>query len=82
MYYLLLANGIPWIGWIPGLLVGSQQGFLMPKFKIYPALFESGFPNATHRLLAIIFALGGYGPLMGALIATPMDVGRDGLSGL
>lgn len=82
MYYLQLANGITWIGWIPGLLVGSQQGFLMPKFDTYPALFESGFPNATHRLLAIIFALGGYGPLIGALIATWMDVGRDGLSGL
>ncbi len=37
--YLLLANGITWLCWIPGLLIGMQQGYLMPNFDSYAALF-------------------------------------------
>jgi len=37
--YLLLANGITWLCWIPGLVIGMQQNYLMPNFDSYTALF-------------------------------------------
>lgn len=77
--YLLLANGISWLGWLPGLMIGSQQGYIMPNFDTYAALFESGFANTPHILLAIAFALGVYGPLLGDLVATWMDGGTAGV---
>jgi membrane protease YdiL (CAAX protease family) len=54
----------------------------MPNLDSYAALFESGFVNTQHMLLAIAFALGVYGPLLGGLVATWMDGGREGLSDL
>lgn len=79
LVYLILAMGITWLYWIPGLLIGSQQGYVMPNFDTYAALFEAGFTNTQHLLLAIAFQLGVYGPLIGSLVATWMDGGRDGL---
>lgn len=80
--YLLLANGITWLFWIPGLVIGFQQGYIMPNFDSYATLFESGFANTQHILLAIPFSLGVYGPLIASLVATRMDGGREGLSDL
>jgi membrane protease YdiL (CAAX protease family) len=51
----------------------------MPNFDTYHILLESGFANTQHRLLSVAFALGVYGPLIGGLVATWMDGGRDGL---
>ena len=33
--YLILAMGITWLGWIPGLIIGAQQGYIMPNFTTY-----------------------------------------------
>ena len=79
---LLLAFGITWLGWIPGLIIGSQQGYLMPNFDTYADLFETGYPNTSHIWLVIAFQLGVYGPLIGGLVATWMDGGKEGLSDL
>ena len=80
--YLLLANTITWLAWFPGLVIGAQKGYIMPNFDTYGTLFENGFVNSQHRLLAIIFTLGVYGPLIGSLVASWMDNGREGLSNL
>lgn len=80
--YLLLANGITWICWIPGLVASWQQGYLMPNFNTYATLFEKGFASPQHLWLAIAFQLGVYGPLVGGLVATWMDRGRQGLRDL
>jgi membrane protease YdiL (CAAX protease family) len=77
--YLLLANGITWLCWLPGLIIGYQQGYLMPNFDTYHLLFGSGFENTEHILLAILFFLGVYGPLIAGLAATWMDGGKEGL---
>lgn len=52
----------------------------MPNFNTYHILFETGFANTQHLLLAIAFFLGVYGPLVGGLVATWMDGGRAGLA--
>lgn len=80
--YLLLANGITWLCWIPGIVIGTQQGYIMPNFDTYIALFGSGFANSQHMWLGIAFQLAVYGPLIGGLVATWMDSGRDGLANL
>ena len=80
--YLLLANGITWLCWIPGLLAGAQHGYIMPNFDSYYLLFRDGFSNSQHLILGIAFQLGVYGPLIGGLVATWMDGGREGLMDL
>lgn len=79
LIYLLIANGFTWLCWIPALVIGGQQGYLMPNIDTYPALFQNGFENRQHLLLAVIFQLGVYGPLIGGLVAVWMDKGREGL---
>lgn len=46
------------------------------------ALLKSGFANTQHLWLAIVFQLGVFGPLIGGLVATWMDSGRNGLADL
>lgn len=77
--YLLLANGITWLGWIPGLIIGARQGYVMPNFDTYAELFKSGFATPQHLFLGIAFQLAVYGPLIGGLVATWMDSGKEGL---
>jgi membrane protease YdiL (CAAX protease family) len=78
--YLLLANGITWLLWIPGLIAELQKNYIMPNFDTYHLLFETGFENSQHLYLSIAFFFGVYGPLIGGLVATWMDGGREGLA--
>lgn len=80
--YLLLAFGITWLCWIPVFVINARYGYLLPGFNTYADLFKSGFTDARHLWLAIIFQLGVYGPLIGGLTATWMDGGREGLRDL
>lgn len=77
--YLLIANGITWLGWLPGLIIGAQHGYIMPNFDTYASLFKTGFANTQHMFLGIAFQLGVYGPLIGSLGATWLESGREGL---
>lgn len=79
LVYLLIANGITWLGWIPGLIIGARQGYIMPNFDTYAELFKSGFANSQHIFLGVAFQLAVYGPLIGGLVATWMDSGKEGL---
>ena len=78
--YLILANGITWLLWLPGLIAGYQNGYVMPNYDTYHLLFETGFENNQHLYLGIAFFFGVYGPLIAALIATVMDGGRASLA--
>lgn len=77
--YLILANGITWLCWIPGIVIASQQGYILPNIDTYATLFQTGFANTQHLVLSIAFGLGVYGPLIGALVATWLDGGKEGL---
>jgi len=78
--YLLLANGITWLLWIPGLIAEFQKDYVMPNFDTFHLLFESGFANSQHLYLSIAFFFGVYGPLIGGLVAIWMDGGKEGLA--
>lgn len=77
--YLILANGITWLCWLPGFVIASQQGYILPNFDTYITLFRTGFANTQHLVISIVFLLGVYGPLIAALVATWLDGGRGGL---
>ena len=78
--YLLLANGITWLLWIPGLIAELRKGYLMPNFDTYHILYETGLANNQHIYLSVIFFFAVYGPLIGGLVATWMDGGKEGLA--
>jgi membrane protease YdiL (CAAX protease family) len=80
LIYLFLANGITWLLWLPGLIIGLQKDYIMPNFDTYHLLFEAGIENSQHLYLSIAFFFGVYGPLIGGLVATWMDGGREGLT--
>ena len=78
--YLLIANGITWLLWLPGLIAGLQKDYVMPNFDTYHFLFETGFENSQHLYLSIAFFFGVYGPLIGGFVAIWMDGGRESLA--
>ncbi len=80
--YLILANGITWLCWIPGIVLAYRQGYILPNFNTYATLFQAGFANKQHILISVLFQLGVYGPLIAALVATGIDSGREGIIGL
>ena len=77
--YLILANGITWFCWIPSIVIGSKQEYLLPTIDSYSTLFQSGFANSQHLVISIVFSLGVYGPLIAALVGTWLDGGKEGL---
>jgi membrane protease YdiL (CAAX protease family) len=80
--YLLSANVITWLGWLPSLIISSQQGYPLPVITNYRQLLQTGFPNPQRSLLTLAFNLAVYGPLLAAIIATALETGKAGLAEL
>ncbi len=80
--YLIFANGLTWLGWIPALVLSQSRGYLLPMIANVRALTQNGFADSTHLLVSILFQAAVYGPLVAALAATAMDSGRAGLKEL
>lgn len=78
--YLALAFGVTWICWIPGLILGFRNDYIMPNFDTYHLLYDTGFVNTEHRLLSALFFLGVFGPLLGGYVATRVSGGRAAVS--
>ncbi|MGB0385265.1 MAG: CPBP family intramembrane glutamic endopeptidase [Ardenticatenaceae bacterium] len=58
---------------LPALWLSLQNDYLIPSPDALPTLFSSGFDDGQHFLLALLFTLGVYGPLIGALVASRAD---------
>lgn len=80
--YLILANGLTWLGWIPGLIFSRSRGYLMPMMSNYRALTQTGFEDSMHLLLSVLFQAAVYGPLIAALAATALSSGKAGLKAI
>jgi membrane protease YdiL (CAAX protease family) len=80
--YLILANGLTWLGWLPALWMSATPGYLLPIIANYPELFARGFLNSRHLQQAVVFTLAVYGPLVGALVATALESGWTGVADL
>ena len=77
--YLIVANLWTWLLWIPPLLIAIRQGLLLPSPDNYARLAAEGFSGGQHVLLAIIFSLAVYGPLIGACLALAYEQGSKGV---
>jgi len=80
--FLLLAWGITWLCWIPTLLIADSRGYILPTIPKIDQLLAEGFKDPQHVLLSLVFSLGVYGPLVGALVATYRHAERKGLADL
>jgi hypothetical protein len=78
--YLIIAISFTWLGWLPTLIVSSQQGYPLPVIGSFQEWLQAGFPNPQRIFLT--FALAVYGPLLAVIIATSLERGKDGLADL
>ena len=65
--------GITWLGWMPGLLIANQNGWIMPTFSNYAEFFSAGIQSPQHLWLSIAFSVAVYGPLIGGIVATAIE---------
>jgi len=77
-----VANVFTWLGWLPTLIISSQQGYPLPVIANFREWLQTGFPNPQRSFLTLAFALAVYGPLLAALIATALETGKEGLAEL
>ena len=80
--FFLIANLWTWLLWVPTLLSALRKGWLMPSPDNYGRLAEGGFFGPQHLLLAFLFSIAVYGPLLGAIIATAYERGGQGVRAL
>jgi membrane protease YdiL (CAAX protease family) len=80
--YLLLAFGITWLGWIPALVIADSQSYTLPTIANFNQVLQAGLADWRHVLLSIIFSLAVYGPLVGGIVATRIESGKEGLTDL
>jgi len=77
--YVLIAIGFSAVCWITGWLMARDGGYLMPIPANFFDLRASGYQNAEHRTIALIFYAAPFGPLVGALVAAAVEGGKDGV---
>jgi uncharacterized protein len=77
--FLLVANLWTWALWIPPLLIATRMGLALPSPNNYVRLASEGFAGGTHVVLAAVFSLAVYGPLIGAIVAMALEQGRRGV---
>ena len=80
--YIVLACGITWLCWITALVASNKMGYGLPVQDVYTKLIQSGFTDTFHILISLIFILGGFGPLIAAIIVVGFESGRAGIAEL
>ncbi len=75
--YLILANALTWLCWIPAVVLANRQGYLLPTADNFVTLVRSGFVDTQHVLVALIFQLGVYGPLVAAIVGLAVEGDQD-----
>ena len=78
LIYLGVAYAFTWLLWVPPLLGALPEGWALPSPDKYAQLAVEGFADNQHLLLAVVFSVAVYGPLLGALIATGHERGPRG----
>ena len=58
------------------------MGYVLPVQDVYTTLIQSGFTDIFHILTSLMFILGGFGPLIAAIIVVGSESGRAGIAEL
>jgi membrane protease YdiL (CAAX protease family) len=61
------------------LLIAIRQGLVLPSPDNYARLAAEGFASGQHVMLALMFSLAVYGPLLGACLALAFEQGSKGV---
>ncbi len=80
--YIALACGITWLCWITALVASNKMGYVLPVQDLYTTLGQSGFTDIFHILTSLLFILGGFGPLIAAIIVVGFESGSVGIAEL
>lgn len=82
LFYLFIAYGWTWLLWIPPLLAAQPHDLSMLITNDFYRLAMDGFAGDQHVLLVLMSILAVYGPLIGAVVATHLEQGREGVRAL
>ena len=80
--YVVIAYGITWFCWITALIVSDKLGYILPVQDVFTKFIQSGFTDIYNILTSLIFMLGGFGPLIAALIVIWFESGSKGIAKL
>lgn len=65
LLYFVVAYAFTWLLWVPPLLDALPRGWAMPSPDRYAHFAVEGFAGDRHLLLAVVFTVAVYGPLLG-----------------
>jgi len=80
--YIILAISISAICWLGPLITAQDNGYLVPTAANFFTLLKQGFQNSQHVLISLLFAAATFGPFIGAVVATRLESGADGVASL
>jgi len=80
--YIILSISISALCWLVPLTIAQDNGYLVPTAANFFTLLETGFQNSKHALIALLFAAATFGPFLGAVVATRLESGADGVASL
>jgi len=53
--YLILANGLTWLGWLPALIISSQHGYPLPVIGNFREWLPTAFSSARQSFITLAF---------------------------
>ena len=80
--YIILAISISAVGYLASMGIAQENGYLLPHTGNFFALLEQGFQNSQHALIVLLFAAANWGPFVGAVVATRLESGAEGVANL
>lgn len=80
--YVVVSITVSAICWLFPLFNAQDKGYLVPTADNFFALLEQGFQSSEHALFSLLFAAATFGPFVGAVVATGLESGTDGIARL
>lgn len=80
--YIILAISISAVGYLVSMSIAQENGYLLPHTDNFFALLEQGLQNSQHALIVLLFAAANWGPFVGAVVATRLESGAEGVANL
>jgi len=80
--YIILSISISALCWLVPLINAQDNGYLVPTAANFFTLLEQGLQNSKHALISLLFAAATFGPFLGAVAATRLESGADGVARL
>ena len=80
--YIILAISITAVCYLVSMSIAQENGYLVPTAQNFFTLLEQGFQSIEQALIALLFAAATWGPFVGAVVATRLESGAEGVASL